>query len=71
LFLVPPARIELATCAGANAPVPVEPQYVFGADTFCNPKLETKSGERHRSRCLLSADLPYGRFFSAREIFVS
>ncbi len=50
---------------------PVEPQYVFGADTFCNPNGKPKAGTRYRWRCFLFADLEVVRLFSAEEVFVS
>ena len=69
-FLVPPAQIELATCADFGPP-PVEPPYVFGADASANPIEKPKAGTRYRWRCFLFADLRGVRFFSAGEIFVS
>jgi hypothetical protein len=52
--------------------VPVEPQQVFGTDTFCKPTPETKGGERYRWRYFLFADLLAGvPLFSAEGFFVS
>ena len=63
-------KIRLATCAGFGL-APVEPQYVFGADTSATPEGKPKAGTRYRWRCFLFAGRSGVRFFSAEENFVS
>ena len=65
---MPPIRIGFGILRGLS-PAPVEPQYVFGADTSANPTRKPKAGNVTDGAGFCFAD--FVRFFSAGEIFVS